>query len=118
VQSFGLFVELTEIYVQGLVHVSSMTDDYYSFNERAHTLKGENTGQAYRLGDAVRIQVARVDLERRQIDFVLQSVAEKARSGRRSSEGAARRPKAPRSRVPVAKEARRPARRPQRGRRG
>ena len=45
VQAFGLFVELEEIYVQGLVHVSSMTDDYYHFDEKAHILKGENTGQ-------------------------------------------------------------------------
>src|SRR5258707_363745 len=49
VQSFGLFVELDEIYVQGLVHVSSMTDEYYPFDERAHMLKGENTGKVYRL---------------------------------------------------------------------
>ena len=54
VQSFGLFVELDEIYVQGLVHVSSMTDDYYVFDEKAHMLKGENTRKVYRLGDAVR----------------------------------------------------------------
>ena len=59
VQAFGLFVELEEIYVQGLVHVSSMTDDYYQFNEKAHTLKGENTGKVYRLGDRVEVQVAR-----------------------------------------------------------
>ena len=53
VQAFGLFVELTEVYVQGLVHVSSMTDDYYRFVEKAHLLKGENTKTAYRLGDRV-----------------------------------------------------------------
>src|SRR5262249_3507635 len=51
VQSFGLFVELQEIYVQGLVHVSSMADDYYRFDERGHALRGENTGDVYRLGD-------------------------------------------------------------------
>jgi ribonuclease R len=105
--------------VQGLVHVSTMTDDYYSFNEKAHTLKGENTGQAYRLGDAVRVQVARVDLTRRQIDFVLQNVVETARTERRGAGRGAgeRRAKAPRARVPVAKAERRRARRPQRGRR-
>jgi ribonuclease R len=79
VQSFGLFVELDEIYVQGLVHVSSMTDDYYLFDEKAHQLKGENTKQVYRLGDKVEVQVARVDLERRQIDFALVDVLERAR---------------------------------------
>jgi ribonuclease R len=93
VQSFGLFVELEEIYVQGLVHVSSMTDDYYVFNEKAHTLKGENTKRIYRLGDLVEIQVVRVDLERRQIDFALVDVLERAASGargRRVGAGAAR----------------------------
>jgi ribonuclease R len=78
VQAFGLFVELEEIYVQGLVHVSSMTDDYYRFDEKAHLLKGENTGNTYRLGDRVRVQVARVDLDRRQIDLALVDVLERA----------------------------------------
>jgi ribonuclease R len=78
VQAFGLFVELIDVYVQGLVHVSSMTDDYYRFDERAHLLKGENTEKIYRLGDKVVVQVARVDLERRQIDFVLMDVIERA----------------------------------------
>jgi len=77
VQAFGLFVEVDEIYVQGLVHVSSMSDDYYLFNEKAHTLKGENTHKTYRLGDRVQVQVARVDLERRQIDFALVDVIER-----------------------------------------
>jgi len=83
VQAFGLFVELGEIYVQGLVHVSSMTDDYYRFNEKAHTLLGENTGSTYRLGDKVQVQVVRVDLERRQIDFALVDVLERAAAGAR-----------------------------------
>jgi ribonuclease R len=81
VQAFGLFVELEEIYVQGLVHVSSMSDDYYRFDERAHLLKGENASRVYRLGDRVRVQVARVDLERRQIDLALIDVLERVRSG-------------------------------------
>ena len=50
VQAFGLFVELEEVYVQGLVHVSSMTDDYYRFDERAHLLKGENTAEGLPAG--------------------------------------------------------------------
>jgi len=83
VQAFGLFVELEEIYVQGLVHVSSMTDDYYRFDERAHTLKGENTRQVYRLGDEVEVQVVRVDLERRTIDFALVDVLRRAAAGAR-----------------------------------
>jgi ribonuclease R len=82
VQAFGLFVELEEIYVQGLVHVSSMTDDYYHFDEKRHALRGENTGKVYRLGDRVEVQVARVDLERRQIEFALVDVLESAASSR------------------------------------
>jgi ribonuclease R len=83
VQAFGLFVELEEVYVQGLVHVSSMTDDYYQFNDKAHTLKGENTLKTYRLGDKVEVQVARVDLERRQVDFALVDVLARAAAGAR-----------------------------------
>jgi ribonuclease R len=78
VQAFGLFVELDEIYVQGMVHVSSMRDDYYRFHEKAHLLRGENAKATYRLGDRVRVQVARVDLERRQVDFVLVDVLGRA----------------------------------------
>jgi ribonuclease R len=96
VQSFGLFVELDEIYVEGLVHVSSMTDDYYSLDEKAHLLKGENTRRIYRLGDRVRVQVARVDLERRQVDFALVDVLERAARtrGARATAGG-RRPRRP-----------------------
>jgi ribonuclease R len=79
VQAFGLFVELEEIYVQGLVHVSSMADDYYRFHEKAHLLKGENTGKVYRLGDRVQVQVVRADIERRQVDFALVDVLARAR---------------------------------------
>jgi ribonuclease R len=82
VQSFGLFVELDDIYVQGLVHVSTMSDDYYLFDEKAHALRGENTRQAYRLGDRVEVQVARVDLEQRKVDFALVDVLERARASR------------------------------------
>jgi len=104
VQAFGLFVELEEIYVQGLVHVSSMTDDYYRFLEKAHLLKGENTGKAYRLGDRVEVQVVRADLDRRQVDFALVDVRERAR-------GAGGRPPGPRTKAP----GRGPAARPRRG---
>jgi ribonuclease R len=69
VSAFGLFVELVEHYVEGLVHISSMADDYYRYLEATHTLRGENTRKVYRLGDRVRVQVVRVDMERRQIDL-------------------------------------------------
>ncbi|HEY3119343.1 MAG TPA: ribonuclease R, partial [Vicinamibacteria bacterium] len=78
VKAFGLFVQLEGIFVEGMVHVSSMTDDYYQFNEKAHTLRGENTRRAYRLGDKVEVQVVRADLERRQVDFALVDVLQRA----------------------------------------
>ena len=71
VAAFGLFVQLVEHYVEGLVHVSSMADDYYRFLEKSHSLRGENTQKVYQLGDRVRVQVVRVDMERRQIDLGL-----------------------------------------------
>jgi ribonuclease R len=91
VQSFGLFVEIQDVYVQGLVHVSSMNDDYYAFDERTHTLSGANVGRVYRLGDPVRVQVARVDLEQRKVDFALLDVLERT-GGRRGRAGRDPRP--------------------------
>ena len=66
---FGLFIELIEHFVEGLVHISTMADDYYRFVERAHILRGENTGKEYRLGDRVAVQVVKVDMERRQVNW-------------------------------------------------
>jgi len=74
VTSFGLFVELVDHYIEGLVHVSTMADDYYRFTEQNHTLFGENTRKQYRLGDRVTVQVVRVDQERRQIDLALAEI--------------------------------------------
>jgi len=83
VAPFGIFVELVEHFVEGLVHVSSMADDYYRFLEQTHTLRGENTGKTYRLGDKVRVQVVRVDMERRQLDFGLVEILDAVRRGER-----------------------------------
>jgi ribonuclease R len=77
VAPFGLFVELSEHFVEGLVHVSSMADDYYRFDERTHCLRGENRGRRYRLGDNVQVVVARADLERRRIDLALLDLLER-----------------------------------------
>ncbi|MBI2827788.1 MAG: ribonuclease R, partial [Acidobacteria bacterium] len=79
VAPFGLFVELIEHYVEGLVHVSSMADDYYRFVEQQHTLRGENTKRVYRLGDKVLVQVIRVDMDRRQVDLGLVEILEAVR---------------------------------------
>jgi ribonuclease R len=79
VAAFGLFVELTEHFVEGLVHVSTMADDYYRYLDKTHTLRGENTKKTYKLGDRVRVQVTRVDLEHRQIDLGLVDILEAVR---------------------------------------
>jgi ribonuclease R len=83
VAPFGLFVELTEHYVEGLVHISSMADDYYRFIEQQHVLRGENTRKVYRLGDEVKVQVVRVDMERRQVDLGIVDILESVRSADR-----------------------------------
>ena len=71
VTRFGMFVELTDIYMEGLVHISALPSDYYHFDHASQRLVGEHTRQTYQLGDAVRVQVARVDLDDRKIDLEL-----------------------------------------------
>jgi ribonuclease R len=84
VAPFGMFVELTEHYVEGLVHVSTMADDYYRYREQQHALFGETTKKLYRLGDPVRVQIVKVDMERRQIDLGIEDVLEKVRHDQRA----------------------------------
>lgn len=69
VAAFGFFVTLEDFFVDGLVHVSGLGDDYYHFREREHALVGERGGRRFRLGDRVEVQVVRVDKEARQVDF-------------------------------------------------
>ena len=69
VTGFGLFVELNDIYVEGLVHVTSLKNDYYTFDAVKHRLTSERSGHSYRLGDPMTVLVARVDLDERKIDF-------------------------------------------------
>ncbi len=71
VTGFGLFVELDEIFVEGLVHITSLDNDYYHFDAKRHEMKGERSGMTYRLGDWINIRVARVDLDESKIDFAL-----------------------------------------------
>ncbi|KAA1188870.1 ribonuclease R [Pseudohalioglobus sediminis] len=69
VTSFGLFVELSDLYIEGLVHVTSLPGDYYNFDHAKQRLTGERTGRSFQLGGKVRVQVARVDLDDRKIDL-------------------------------------------------
>lgn len=85
VTSFGFFVELAEIYVEGLVHISTLPDDYYQFDPIKHALLGERSGKSFRLGDPVKIQVARVNLDECEIDFVLPGSESRSRKGDKNS---------------------------------
>jgi ribonuclease R len=78
VTSFGFFVELQSIYVEGLVHIASLRQDYFLFDAASHRLYGERTGVRYRLGDSVKIKVIRVNLDDKKIDFELLESAKKA----------------------------------------
>lgn len=70
VQSFGFFVELDNT-IEGLVHISSIVDDYYEFNDRNYTLVGTHGGRKFSIGDEVRVQLVRVDVDEAKIDFEL-----------------------------------------------
>ena len=102
VAPFGLFIELIEHYVEGLVHVSSMADDFYRFLDQQHVMRGENTKKTYRLGDKVRVQVVRVDMERRQVELGLVEILETVRRQERRG--------VPRSKTKSKKETRHEAR--------
>ncbi|MFC6804637.1 RNB domain-containing ribonuclease [Methylophaga thalassica] len=71
VTGFGLFVELSDIYIEGLVHVTSLKNDYYQFDPTGHRLTGERTRKVYRLGDTLKVKVVRVDLDEKKIDLEL-----------------------------------------------
>jgi ribonuclease R len=71
VTTFGIFVQLDELYVEGLVHVTALGEDYFQYDEARHLLRGERTGKTFGLTDRVTVQVAKVDLEARKIDLVL-----------------------------------------------
>jgi ribonuclease R len=71
VVAYGFFVELEELFVEGLVRLSDIPEDYFVFDEQTHSLIGDRSGKRFRLGDKVRVEVADVDIARRQIDFIL-----------------------------------------------
>lgn len=71
VTNFGLFVELAEIFVDGLVHISSLGDDYFHFDPAKQRLIGDRTNRTYRLGDAVKVRLLRADLDDAKLDFEL-----------------------------------------------
>jgi ribonuclease R len=95
VATFGLFVELTESKVNGMVHVTQLPNDYYHFDPVRKTLTGERRGVAYRLGDPVRVLVLRASVEDRRIDFRLASTAANDVRGGTPPGAGAKRPSTP-----------------------
>jgi ribonuclease R len=91
VAAFGFFVLLDDFYVEGLVHVSSLEDDYYQFREEMYALVGEHGRRRFRLGDRVRVQVARVNREERKIDFIIAGESEAREKSRRGRAGRTKR---------------------------
>ena len=71
VTTFGIFVQLDALYVEGLVHITELGTDFFQYDDARHELRGERTGKRYQLTDRVSVKVARVDLEARKIDLVL-----------------------------------------------
>ncbi|WMW82301.1 ribonuclease R [Undibacterium cyanobacteriorum] len=75
VTQFGLFVQLDEMFVEGLVHITDLGADYFQFDEARHELRGERSGKRYQLTDKIKVQVSRVDMDARKIDLALPSSA-------------------------------------------
>jgi len=86
--SFGLFVELQDIYVEGLVHVTALGNDYYHFDPTRHWLMGERTNKIFRLGDPIKVKVVQVNLDDRKIDFELSDGQTSKQTGKRSGKKA------------------------------
>jgi len=86
VTSFGLFVELNDLHVEGLVHITSLVKDYYRFEQAEGGLIGEKTGREYHLGEPIRVQVAAVNLDDRKIDFQEVDTGDRVKKKRKKSD--------------------------------
>ena len=91
VTPFGIFVQLDDIFIEGMVHISDLGTDYFEFDEARHELRGERTGKRYQLTNRVTVQVSRVDLDARRIDLRLVGEPERPSKGRPAPKGDARR---------------------------
>src|SRR5207244_7792784 len=92
VEDFGLFAQGVELPAEGLVHVETLHDDFYRYDSATHSLAGYRSGNRYRLGDLIRVQVAHVDIDRRELDFrVVKRVGHAGESRRNQDEKRGRR---------------------------
>jgi ribonuclease R len=88
VADYGFFGQAENLPVEGMVHISTLPDDYYYYEEASHSLTGRRTGRRFRLGDKVHVTVVRVDLQRRQLDFrVSEKKTDTEKKSRRYSRG-------------------------------
>ena len=85
VESFGFFCQGIDIPAEGLVHISSLADDHYQYDQASYSLNGFKAGNQFRLGDRIKVAVARVDLERRSLDYKLIKAAKRSGDDRRRS---------------------------------
>lgn len=114
VTGFGFFVELKDIYVEGLVHISSLPQDYFHFDPLAHQLKGERTNKCYRLGDSVEVTLVRVDLDEKKIDFQLRVAKGASKTGKSVKASTAKKTPKTAKAVSVNKPSSKPPRKPRR----
>ena len=82
VKEYGVYVELKDLFIEGLVHISTLVDDYYTYKEKTHSLIGQR-GRSFRLGDEVRVSVDRVDQDRHLVNFSILDVRPIKRAGKK-----------------------------------
>ncbi|MEQ8955198.1 MAG: ribonuclease R, partial [Gammaproteobacteria bacterium] len=107
VTSFGLFVELENVYIEGLVHITELSNDYYHFDPVHHCLEGERTRQTYRLGDRVRVKVIRVSREEKKIDLRMlggEGTGKKNKPGKKGRHKTGKKPSQPSSKPGTARK--------------
>jgi ribonuclease R len=99
VTNFGIFVSLKDLYIEGLIHVTNLTADFYQFDPVHMRLKGERTGRTFKMGDEVEVIVSRVDLDDKKIDFQLaeNALSEADHSGKPARSGPKRKPRGDRA---------------------
>jgi ribonuclease R len=97
VTSFGIFVSLDDLFIEGLVHISELGNDYFDFDAGRFELRGSRANTVFRLGQRVGVEVARVDLESSRIDFTLapEALADDQAAGSARARGSAARKRAP-----------------------
>jgi ribonuclease R len=91
VEDFGLFAQGVKLPAEGLIHIDTLGDDFYRYDSTTHSLEGHRSGNRYRLGDLIRVQVARVDIDRRELDFRLVKLVGHAGQARRQERDTGRR---------------------------